>query len=178
MRTNSRAARQPLINMTNGASKSYLGAAGELRAASELSLRGYVAHIPTVDEGADLWAVDHGNGIGKRIQVKTSAYPNLTKIEGFICYQISIDSAILASTDISLVIYIYAFGDWQCYVTTAPQLQALRGNSKSTTVLLVLDDQGRVTVGGKGGGLLDPYRDAWDAEFPVLEGTSALAYAA
>lgn len=164
--------------MKTGASKSYLGTAGELRAASELSLRGYVAHIPTVDEGADLWAVDHGNGIGKRIQVKTSAYPDLAKIPGFICYQVSIDGTILGSTDISLVIYIYVFGDWRCYILTAPQLQTLRGGSASTTVLLVLDSHDRVTVGGKGGGLLDPYRDAWDAEFPVLPGTSALTYAA
>jgi hypothetical protein len=48
-------------------SKNYLGAAGELRVASELSLRGYIVHVPVVDEGGDLWVVNEDAGHSQRV---------------------------------------------------------------------------------------------------------------
>ncbi|WP_327079382.1 hypothetical protein [Polaromonas sp. CG_9.5] len=163
----------PNVNL----SKSYLGTAGELRAASELSLRGYVAHIPTVDEGADLWAVDHKSGTGRRLQIKTAAQPDFSKLTGFINFQISIEINLLKDPNIHIVIYLYVFGEWQCYVLTSTQLMGLRGKSTSSNIPLVLHCDGDVTVGRKKGKSINSYRDAWNTDFPPLQNTSAMSYA-
>lgn len=157
--------------------KSYLGAAGELRAASELSLRGYVAHIPAVDEGADLWAVNHSTGQGLRVQVKATAIPDFSKLPGHIAYQISVDTTLLKSSNVHIVIYLVVWGKWRSFVLTGAQLQSLRGNATQSNVLLVLHPNDDVTVGGVKGNSILPYEDAWDTAFQPVPGKSVLEFA-
>ncbi len=50
----------------------YFGRAGHLKAMSEFLLRGWNVAVPEVDEGDDIFVVQHETGELKRVQVKTA----------------------------------------------------------------------------------------------------------
>lgn len=50
----------------------YTGMSGQLVAMSEFLWRGYNVAIPVVDEGDDIFVVDAGEGVLRRVQVKTA----------------------------------------------------------------------------------------------------------
>ena len=160
--------------------KNYIGAAGELRTASELSLRGYVTHIPAVDEGGDLFAVIDDTGAHHRVQVKTSASPSMQKWGNHTAHQVSIKAGLLqAGVQLMFVFNCIHAGSWHSLVTTQANFLtvmpgAVPAAGKSKNVWIVFDQQNRVTLGSPNGADVTNMLDAWDAHFPVIPTTGTV----
>jgi hypothetical protein len=160
-------------------SKIYVGAAGEFRAGSELSLRGYVVHLPVVDEGGDLWTVVEDSGVAARIQVKTSASRNRTKWSNHIAHQINIKAALLQpGQQVNFVVHCIHDRSWHTLVMSRDELVALLpgalpGAGRTKTVWFVFSQTGDILIGGTGGPSARTYLDSWDSHFPLIDPTGA-----
>lgn len=155
----------------------YLGKAGELRVASELSLRGYITHMPAVDEGGDLFAVHADTLESFRLQVKTCATPNYTQIHGGTSYLVNIKGSLLKATKSPIYFILHCVHDreWWTFVFSREELvNAMPGaaptgeGQKSLYIGFHKDD---VKLGGAGGKSIKARRDAWGTHFPALDKT-------
>lgn len=164
----------------SGRAKLYIGAAGELRTGSELSLRGYLIHLPVMDEGGDIWVVVEDTGAATRVQVKTSASPNRTQWPGKVAHQVNIKGALLqASQSLTFVFHCIHDGVWHTFVMTRDELAAILPGklpqpSGQKVVWFVFDGTGSVRLGSSKGPSMQYYADAWDDHFPLVQSTGVL----
>lgn len=159
--------------------KNYIGAAGELRAASELALRGYVTHLPSIDEGGDLYVVVEDSGATTRVQVKTSASPNSTKFPGHIGHQVNIKGSLLQvglQPEVVFVVHCLHGGAWRSLVMKQSDvLGVLSGGvpavGQQKVWWIVFDGTDQPHSGGAGGAGLSAFLNNWNAIFPVVATT-------
>jgi hypothetical protein len=158
----------------------YAGAAGELRAASELSLRGYIVHIPLVDEGGDLWALAEDAGNSFRVQVKTAVATNLRRSPGNVSLQINFKGgSFQVAKQMTLVLHSIFDRAWHTIVMNRDELAAiapggLPEKSGQKSLWFIFLPNGAAFLGGVKGPSLSRYVDAWDRYFPNVPSTGAL----
>jgi hypothetical protein len=143
-------------------------------------LRGYIVHIPAVDEGGDLWVVNEDSGQTRRVQVKTCASPSTTKWPALIAHQVSIKGSLLQpGQELVFVFHLLHSGAWHTLVIHAQALAAIvpggvPAANQTKNVWFVFHPDGRVTIGGMGGVSVEQYLGAWDGYFPVVHQTGVV----
>jgi hypothetical protein len=115
----------------SGIEKHYVGRSGQLAAMSEFLWRGWNVAMPEVDEGDDIFVVEHTSGTLYRVQVKTAtARERRGTAEG----KFSIATRQIAIPRIPELHFVFGFrllsGVWRFALATADQLNALLKSGK------------------------------------------------
>jgi hypothetical protein len=115
----------------SGIEKHYIGKSGQFAAMSEFLWRGWNVAIPEVDEGDDIFVVQHTTGVLYRVQVKTAtARERSGATEG----QFSIASRQIASPRTPELHFVFCFrlvsGGWRFAAATQRRLTELLNSGK------------------------------------------------
>ncbi len=115
----------------SGIEKHYIGKSGQLAAMSEFLWRGWNVAIPEVDEGDDIFVVQHTSGDLYRVQVKTAtAREHSGAMEG----QFSVAKRQITVPRIPELHFVFCFrlasGDWRFAAAKQQQLSELLDSGK------------------------------------------------
>lgn len=115
----------------------YLGTAGELHVASQLSLRGYGVNLPLTDVGDDLFATNDVTDEAWRVQVKSSANPvggkpHLKSWKDFYGFKFSAKRTILTASPKNFIFAYNIFFDTKhlTFLFSASELNSLLEKEK------------------------------------------------
>lgn len=164
----------------------YTGMSGQLVAMSEFLWRGYNVAIPVVDEGDDIFVVDAGEGVLRRVQVKTAGAGVIGEGAKTVQFTLSRSQLNLALGGSELFFMLLARWDdvdpkvpWRFILIRRDELNALRANPLPGRRGRSLKDDAaagdeltmRVRVSGGDatawGHSLRDYLDRWSPDWPV-----------
>ena len=143
-----------------------IGYAGEAAVASELSFRGYVVSMPTVDLGNDLFVENHNTGKTWRIQVKAARPPRFQ-------FAVREDANHSPTAKADHFVFVLRINDSWCFYVIP---QAVLSNYAHNGMGTVSKDRGRtftflrdpatgdVTCSGQN---MNGHLNAWDS-WPVI----------
>lgn len=164
----------------------YTGMSGQLVAMSEFLWRGYNVAIPVVDEGDDIFVVDAGEGVLRRVQVKTAGTGTAGEGTKTVQFTLSRSQLNLSLGGSELFFMLLARWDdidskvpWRFILIRRDELNALRTNPLPGRRGRGLKDDAaagdeltmRVRISGRDatawGHSLSDYLDRWSPDWPV-----------
>jgi len=114
------------MSLRSGIEKHYVGRSGQLAAMSEFLWRGWNVAIPEVDEGDDVFVVQHTSGDFYRVQVKTAT---VREHNGRMEAEFSVAKHQIAIPRTPELRFVFCFrlpsGDWRFALARQRQLNEL-----------------------------------------------------